>query len=347
MIFSACSSNGAPTPGPTVIRANPEGAPRPFRLGFSVIPPERSPGAYTTAFATAAQYGDIVLLQRTPPWEDFLSGAQVSKATSDNTRFEVALLDQYSHLKRFFAIDPTDGVVQRSRITNIPAGVDPQAGFNDPALRAAFKEYVAYVSTNYRPDYLAIGVEINMLAERNPVQFQAFASLYREAYEVAKKNNPKGKVFPTFQLEDLEGTFEISHSPHWELLDTFRGAMDALAISTYPFLGDVRTADEVRPDYISQLKTHFDGEIIIAETGYASMPVEGKANVGTEEDQRAYLERLLAAAEANRLGAVIWTAALDPSFAAPALRSIGLRQADGSNKLAWTTWETWSRRPLE
>jgi len=347
MIFSACSSDGATNPGPTVVRPAPQGDARAFRMGFSVIPPSRSPEAYTGAFATAAQYGDIVLLQRTPPWEDFLPGGRVSKATADNTRYEIALLDQYSHLKRFFAIDPTDGVVQRSRIANMPAGLDPQAGFNDPSLRASLIEYVAYVSTNYKPDYLAIGVEINMLAERNPVQFQAFASLYREAYEVAKKNNPKGRVFPTFQLEDIEGTFETSHSPHWEIVDSFRGAMDVLAISTYPFLGDVRTADELRPDWIAQLKSHFAGEIIIAETGYASAPVEGKANVGTEEDQRAYLERLLSDAQANGIAAVVWTAALDPSFAAAPLRSIGLRQADGSNKLAWETWETWARRPLQ
>lgn len=347
MILTGCSANGGKSPGPTVVRATPQGEPRGARIGFSVLPPERSPEAYTAAFATAAQYGDIILLQRTPPWEDFLPGGRVSKATSDNTRYEVALLDQYSSLKRFFAIDPTDGVVQRSRIANVPAGADAQAGFNDPALRAAFKEYAAYVSTNYKPDYLALGVEINMLAERNPVQFQAFASLYREAYDVAKKNNPKGKVFPTFQLEDIEGTFDVSHSPHWEILDTFRGAMDVLAISTYPFLGDVRSADELRVDYIAQLKNHFTGEILIAESGYASSPIEGEANVGTEEDQRAYLERLLAEAEANGLSAVIWTAALDPTYASPPLRSIGLRQSNGSNKLAWETWEAWARRPLK
>jgi hypothetical protein len=69
--------------------------------------------------------------------------------------------------------------------------------------------------------------------------------------------------------------------------------------------------------------------------------------VGTEEDQRAYLERLLSDAQANGIAAVVWTAALDPSFAAAPLRSIGLRQADGSNKLAWETWETWARRPLQ
>jgi len=337
--------------GPTVVRAAQQGNPRTMRLGFSTLPPERTKNAYIGAFATAAQYADVVLIQRTPPWEDFLPNAQVSKATTDNTRMETALLDQYRDLKRFYAIDPTDGVVQRSRIANLPAKIDPRAGFNDPALRQAFVAYTAYVAANYKPDYLALGVEINMLYERNRDQFDAFVSLYREAYDNVKATSPKTKVFPTFQLEDLEGQFGNIHTPHWEVIDPFRGKMDALAISTYPFLTEWRSAAEIRPDYYAQLKGHFSGEILISESGYASAPVEGQVNVGTEEDQQAFLARLLGDAEAEGWSMVVWFAALDPSFASEgatsAFKSIGLRKSDGSNKLAWGTWEEWARRPLK
>lgn len=322
-----------------------------MRLGFSTLPPERTSDAYIGAFATAAQYADTILIQRTPPWEEFLPGGQVSQTTADNTRIETALLDEYDNLTRYYAIDPTDGVVQRSRIANLPLSVDSQEGFKDPDLRNAFIAYTAYVVKNYKPDYLALGVEINMLFERSPEQFEAFVSLYDEAYDQVKAASPKTKVFPTFQLEDLEGTFGTIHPPHWEVLDAFRGKMDALAISTYPFLAQVRTTSDIRPDYYSQLKKHFDGEIFISETGYASSPVDGQATVGTEEDQQAYVERLLSEAETNGLSMVVWYAALDPSFVASGsssvFKDIGLRRSDGSNKLAWGTWEEWSRRPLK
>ena len=141
-------------------------------------------------------------------------------------------------------------------------------------------------------------------------------SLYKEAYDVAKAASPKTKVFPTFQLEDLEGTFGTVHPPHWEVIDPFRGKMDALAISTYPFLAQVRTRRPIcARDYYSQLKQHWNGEILIAETGWASAPVEGQVNVGTEEDQQAYLVRLLDDASANGFSLVVWFAALDPAFA--------------------------------
>ena len=338
-------------PGPTVTRAEPVGAPRTLRLGFSTLPPERTSDAYIGAFATAAQYADVVVIQRTPPWEDFLPGGSVSKKTADTTRLETGLLNQYKGLKRFYAIDPTDGVVQRSRLANLPPSVDPELGFADPKLRQAFIAYTAYVVKNYAPDYLALGVEVNMTFERNPKQFDAFVSLYEEAYDTAKAANPRTKVFPTFQLEDLQGNFGEVHPPHWSVMDRFRTKMDAFAISSYPFLSGIRTAADLRPDYYSQLKTYWDGEILISETGYPSAPVDGQVNVGTEEDQQVYLARILD--EANKLGfsMAVWFAALDPAFAstgaASVFKDIGLRKSDGSNKLAWSTLEEWSRRPIK
>lgn len=337
-------------PGPEITRAAREGDARTPLLGFSAIPAEVTQEGYIQAFATAAEHGDIVLIQRTPPWEDFLPGGGISQATRETTQLETDLLEQYGHLQLFYAIDPTDGVVQRSRIANLPAGIDANVGFNDPRLREAFIQYTTYVIKTYEPDYLALGVEVNMLYERKPEQFAAFLSLYKEAYGIAKANRPETKVFPTFQLEDLEGTLAEIHPPHWEVVDAFDGVMDVLAISTYPYMGDVPSVADIRADYLSQLVEHFDGEVIISETAYPSAPVEGKRAVGTPEEQQAYLTRLLTEAQELGFGAVIWLASRDPAFAstgvAGAIKDVGLRRADGSNKIAWGLWEAWARRPV-
>lgn len=358
IVFAACDggggsngdTNGGKPIGPTVVRPPTAGEPRTVRLGLGSLPPERTSSAYIGAFATAAQYADTILIQRSPPWGEFMPGGSVSAETTELALLERALLRQYDGLDLFFAIDPTDGIVQRSRIVNLPPTVDPDVGFNDPKLREAFLAYTAYIAANYKPDYLALGVEINMLYQRSPRQFEAFVSLYREAYAQAKEASPRTKVFPTFQLEDLEGSFGDIHPPHWEVLEYFSGHMDALAISTYPFLAGIQSAGDLRPEYYSQLRARFDGEILIAETGYASAPVEGRVTVGTEEDQKVFLDRILHDAQENGFSTVVWLAALDPAFvergATSVFKDIGLRGSDGGNKLAWSTWEEWVRRPF-
>jgi hypothetical protein len=320
-------------------------------LGFSSMPAEQTVESYINAFATAARYGELLLIARVPPWQEFFPNQQPSDDTNSTTRLETALLDQYDGLRLVYAIDPTDPVVERDRVANLPAGVDPAVGFADEDLRNAFIAYALYVVRNYEPEYLALGVEINMLRNRNPEQFEHFVSLYAETYDSVKEARPDTKVFPTFQLEDLEGNLGTVHPPEWAALDAFRGRMDVLAISTYPYLADLRTAGDLRPDYYSQLVERFDGEVLIVETGYASAPVAAERVVGTEADQDAFLQRILNDAQTYGFSGVIWRAALDPQYAGAGtiavFRDIGLRKGDGTNKAGWTTWETWALRPLQ
>jgi len=352
LTFSACDDGegDGKALGPAVTRPPAQGEPRKVALGFGALPSAAGLEGYIASFAAAAESADIVMIQRAPPWSDFLPNATVSAATEETTRLERRLLAQYADLDLFFAIDPTDPATRRSRIASPPSAIDATKGFADPALREAFKSYVTYVASNYQPRYLAIGVEVNMLYERSREQFEAFVSLYDETYAIAKAASPGTLVFPTFQLEDLEGTLDQSHSPHWEVLDFFAGRMDALAVSAYPFLGEVRVATDVRPDYFSQLRDQFAGPILIATAGYSSAPVEGESLIGTEQDQQAFVGRLLADAEVSGIEAVIWVAANDPAVPATGssavLRDVGLRRSDGGEKLAWATWRTWARRPL-
>jgi hypothetical protein len=352
-IGGACVGGGDDSkgPGPAVTRAQSQGDPRHVRIGFTSLGPERTADAYASTFAIAAQYGEVIAIPRTPPWEDFLPGGHVSETTASTTRFETALLDQYKDLQRFFAIDPTDGVLQRSRVANLPSTIDPGAGFTDPGLRQAFLSYVSYVIANYKPEYLVIGVEINMLAERSPEQFEAFLSLYKQAYTNAKAANPKMKVFPTFQYEDLLGTFGTAHLPHWELLENFRGSMDVFAVTSYPYLAGLKSAGELPPNYFQDLRTHWPGEIVIAETAQPSATVDGQPVFGTQEDQAAYLDRVLGDAEKNKFSMVIWLAARDPAFATSGpgvtFKDTGLRRNDGANKIGWAIWEEWARRPFQ
>ena len=353
LIFAACNGTGDSDetgPGPDVIRPASQGPPRTVRLGLGAQPAEETREVYVDTFTTAARHAELVSIARVPPWREFFPGAEVSEGTHALMRLERDLVRQYD-LALLFAIDPTDGAVQRTRIAGLPETPQPEEGFLREDVQQALVAYAIYIATNYEPEYLVLGVEINMLRARSPEQFRGFLQAYRRAYDAVKSIRPDTKVFPTFQLEDLLGQLTQQHPPQWEAVEAFGRRLDVLAISTYPYLSSaIRLVREIPAGYYSQLRDRFAGEILVSEAGYASATIEGHSWVGSEREQEQFLRRLLEDAEANGFGAVVWVAERDPMQSrqggAAVLNDVGLRFSDGADKIAWAVWEEWALRPL-
>ena len=64
------------------------GPTRSFMMGLSSLPRELNATAYATTFDLAAENGEMVLIQRAPPWEDFLPGNNVSGDTASTSASE-------------------------------------------------------------------------------------------------------------------------------------------------------------------------------------------------------------------------------------------------------------------
>jgi hypothetical protein len=324
------------------------GSTRHFMMGFSTVPRELNADAYADTFDLASKYGEIVLIQRTPPWSDFLPGASVGDDTAKTTASEKSSITS-KKLKLFFAIDPTDGSTGRDRLADLPSSLSGK-GFGDADVRAAFIAYARYVAINYKPAYLALGVEMNQYYEKNKADWPNFKSVYAQAYDEVKKISPDTQVTVTFQYEDLQGLLPTadSHFADWQLLRAFDPKLDILTISTYPSFA-FASAAAIPQDYYSQLQAFTDRPIAIAEMGYASEVGASGVNSGTESDQDAYLKRVLSDADDLEMPFVVWFAGWDPTFAKDSAYSvfqhIGLLRADNSEKPAWQAWAQAAKRP--
>jgi hypothetical protein len=344
-LVAACGDGGGGAP-------QTSGPPRAFMMGLSTLPRELNAKSYGEAFKLASGNGEIVLIQRTPPWQDFLPGADVGEDTAKTTASEKQAVAD-GHLRLFFAIDPTDGSTGRDRLAGLPASLSGR-NFSDPDIRAAFVSYARYVALNYKPAYLALGVEINLYYDKNKEELDDFKSLYAEAYDEVKKISPDTQVTVTFQYEDLQGILptEDQHFADWPLLRAFDPRLDFMAISTYPSFA-FATAAAIPENYYTQLRAFTDRPIAIAEMGYSSAAAGGVQglNSGTEQEQDAFLKRALADAEVMKMPFVIWFAGWDPAYASNTpfgiFQHIGLLREDNTAKPAWNTWFAAARRPYQ
>jgi hypothetical protein len=331
------SADIEPTSGPS----------RSFLMGFSSLPKDLNAEAYADAIDFADEHGDLLLVQRSVPWADFTPGAEISDDLATNTSSEKQAVDR-NGLRLFFAIDPTDGATGRDRLSNLPVSLAGK-GFGDDDVRAAFVSYAEYVALNYKPAYMALGVEMNLYYEKNRDDFENFRTLYAQAYDAVKAKSPETQVTVTFQYEDLQGLLprEDRHFADWQLLTAFDPRSDFTAISTYPSFA-FGSAEAIPDSYYSQLRAFTDKPIAIAEMGYASTPGTQGVNSGTEIDQAAFLGRIINEAQNLRMPFVVWFAIWDPAYARDtefgAFQSIGLLRDDDSEKPAWQAWATNARR---
>ena len=332
------------TPRPTA------GEPRSFRLGFSSLPARLDDDAHLEALNIAALYGDLLLIQRSPSWAEFLPGVAPSDELLDLTQREVRAIEE-RRLTLFYAIDPYDPG-DRGRLAAPPEGYE-RSGLLNPDLSAAIVTEARFIAGAYQPAYLAFGVEVNATYDRSPGAYLAYLGVYREVYDAVKEVSPETLVFPTFQYEQLLGVtpWEVAHAPRWERLADFGERLDLVAIATIPSLTQP-VARTIPPDYYRQLQQHTDLPIAFAATGFSSAPGPGGINSSTPPEQRRYLQRLFADAEAMQSPFVIWFASRDPEFvseiaALEPLGSIGLLDTGGEPKEAWPVWAEAAQRPYQ
>ncbi len=314
---------------------------RSFYVGYTATPRSTGDGWVQDIFSELAQSAEVVLLQPNPPWNDLLTRDFNQSGNLSFLKLESKIARALG-LKLYVAVDPTD--LTRKKLVDVPDSIGEKS-FANEKVKKAFKDYILWIARELKPDYLAVGVEVNMLLENNPDEFERYFVIYNELYSDVKRLSPAIKVFPTLQYDMLSGNWEQKRS-QWELLDRF-GKADFVAITSYPYLA-FPGFDSIPNDYYTQLRQHTSKPIFIAESGYSSeRGVDQYKYSGGEDEQRRYLE--LVARSANELKAEVWIywTLYDPNFdevKPPAgyeflviFKSIGLKKTTGGEKPAMQT----------
>ena len=352
----------AESPPPHVETVEP--ATRPFLMGFTPWPADLSDEGYLIAQQFAFMHGDIVsiMLMGGVPWPEALDGKPFSKDIDGNISYRPP-----AGKKLFLSISPLDK--DRRNLAPywgekdslpLPKPWDKET-LNSPRVKKAFLNFVLRSVRSMRPDYLAIGVESNVLLSRDLAKWKQFKELHRETYTAVKKSYPSLPVFFTTEVlhyqrltKDAKGKDQES-----EVAELMKHS-DLFVMSVYPHMS-LEVPRPVPANFLD-FATRFKKPIAVAESGMTSRNVNlrsyGVTLLGSEADQEHFTKLLLATAERDRYTFVINFATTDFERLVARLRYplddlarvwvyTGMQTAERKPKPALAVWNSYLRAKYE
>jgi hypothetical protein len=336
------------------------GPARPYRMGFTPWLYDATIEARDWVFAKIGAEGDVVSehLEEGVPWPEMLAGQAFSGSYLAELEGRRSKKPQGQRV-----------LVQINPLDNGRSGLAPYRGagvaeplpapWNGYALdhadvKAAYLNYALRMVEFFEPDYLGIGIEVNLLARNAPAKWAAYVALQRHVYTELKRLHPALTVFAS--------VFCVPFFPEWSAEDdgdVQRAAladlepyMDLTAFSAHPFMSAL-LAESFPDDYFDRLFSLTTKPVAIAESSY---PAQAWSTLtppiltfnGSTAKQDAFLRKMLDACD--RWGArfviwfairdydALWAGVLGSSELALVWRDTGLYNEAGLDRPSILTW---------
>jgi arabinogalactan endo-1,4-beta-galactosidase len=226
------------------------------------------------------------------------------------------------------------------------------------------KAYLAYCRRGvefFRPDYLAIGIEVNEVFQAGPDKWRAYVRLHRHVYEQLRKEHPKLPIFASFTLHGMLNLRGDARAKMLAALQEIMPQNDVVGVSFYPFIAGGTTDIAGALAWLTRSFDAYGKPYAFVETGEAAQkltfPSSGQVLAGTSEKQAAYYRALLAFAQSRRAEFVIsflyrdYDALWDKIRASSpeafmAWRDCGLLDEAGMARPAYEIWKQYYTMPL-
>ena len=326
-------------------------------MGFTRWPADLTPEGVATAQKFAELHGDIVAVMFIGgiPWPQAFEGKSFPKDVQN------ALADRPSNNnKLFLSISPLDrdrkGLAPYWGETDnqpLPKPWDKEP-LNSPRVKKAFLNFVSQAVKTMRPDYLAIGVESNVLLSRDSPKWWQLKELHRETYSALKKMYPQLPVFFTTEVLHYKRLArDAKQSDQEKEVAELMRYSDLFAMSLYPYMS-LETPRPL-PEHFLDFARRFKKPIAVSESGMTSRDVPlrsyGISLLGSEGEQRDFTELLLKTAARDKYEFVINFASTDSDRLVNRLRPplddlariwafTGIQTSTGRPKPALAIWDS-------
>jgi hypothetical protein len=332
---------------------DPSAPARTFRLGFSALPPRPNIESVLATIAAWRTHADCANLSLTPPWKALLADTSAAFLVRRDVA-QLAGLYRSRGLPLFVQVDATDGL---AREREAPELVALGRSIAEPAVQAAYREWVLAVDSIVHPEYLGLAMEVNLVRAIAPAGvYAALRAMTGATAAALMTQGTTSRLFVSVQVETAWGRLPATGSYVGVAADRRDFPfIQALGLSSYPFLGGFAEPEDVPEDYFARVTS--DGgpalPAFIMEGGWTSASVTGVTS--SPEKQARWIRRQAALADRASLVAITQITFTDldldviplpPGSIVPLFAAIGLVDEDLRAKPALAEWDRVLRRPL-
>jgi hypothetical protein len=329
-------------------------------MGFTPWPADLSPEGLRMAQEFAHAHGDIISIMFIGgiPWPEALDGKPFSKDVQESMSYRSP-----AGKKLFLSLSPLDK--DRRALAPywgekdgmpLPKPWDREP-LNSPRVKKAYLNFVLRCAQTMQPDYLAIGVESNVLLSREPAKWAQLKELHRETYASLKKLHPALPVFFTTEVLHYKKLAKDAKKADQEreVFDLMRHS-DLFAMSIYPHMST--EVPRPVPANFLDFATRFKKPIAVSESGMNSRSVPlksyGLTLPGSDAEQQSFTELLLKTAARDNYHFVINFATTDSEKLVAKLRPplgelaqiwayTGMQTSNKQPKPALGVWDAYRR----
>jgi hypothetical protein len=362
----ACGQSGGtglPASGTPLPVAGP---PRSFHLGFTPFPYDISIPAVNFTYNRIAADADLIAqhFDNGIPWPEALDGKPFSHNIQDDWRGRKERTPAGHAV--YLSVTPIN--IERTGLAHyrdeqddmpLPAPWDNYT-FDQPEVEQAYLNYVLRAVDEFQPDYLNIGIEVNLLMKNAPEKWPTYLELHKYIYSELKAKYPDLPIFISLAGHDLlEGYTDADHEKQMQVLNDILPYTDYFALSLYPYFTKYLT--DYPADMFSKLAALSGGKpIAIAETGFPGQTFSIKNPPTTfessPEKQAKYITDLISAADKDYYVFIVNFIVRDYDQLAKkigendfviAWRDTGLYDEDGHPRPGLELWRAALARPYQ
>ncbi len=324
---------------PSVSLPNPHGFKRAFAQESPRNLSERGVEDLFTRFATTSEVVNII------------SHVQWTALTGDSVPFvhrdviRAANLARDAGLEVMLTFDFTHDLPETVGDVNTLSSREPVGSLNDPTVSGAILTELVALHDLVLPEYLMLGIEMDILYYKNPGQWPGFVQMFKDAATALKLSNPDVHVSSYFELQWMvdpqTGLLVEEHADLWRQL---LPELESIAFSIYPGLFEFIFNIPPFPipeDFFAAAQQVAPGlPYVIPEFGSAG--ATGAAF--DESDQAAIFQEMLDQLAPLDVEVATWYSAHDqlifgevPWFEG-AFEVVGMRTQNDQPKQVWYMW---------